>query len=357
MRTQKPHFVITRIHNDRAIWHLAALIIAASLILLLVTAFKTAGAATSPPQGNVVPNFSALKVQGNTEIGGKISNPSGDVQVDDKLNVSDAATFLKDIDVKGGVIKNTGTANDGAVKFDDIITVTGLKAGLIGVISNLPILSVSNLSGSNSTTIAANAIGGKPSLFLQPSAGNVTMGHANAKIDLNSNIINITDNYKGPSDPSQGAINIGSNIYLHKPNTGIEQIRLDANDGKALSQIVDTRKIVNNFGDSIEIDDDVSISGKLKRDDGTNYLDPKLRFATSGFSIPAGNYSVVTAACEAGEFVIDCSLATGETGLKNWNEVVYGGAMFNFGDSCAAGIYNPTAEVKLVSVAATCIKP
>ncbi len=121
-RRQTP-FVVTRINDNRTIWHLTAIIVAASMLLLFVTALNIAGAATNPPQLNVVPNFSGLKVAGDATINGLVKTHdlenTGEANLYEvniiNLFVKNAASFLKDLVVTGKTTMNGGAGVNGSL--------------------------------------------------------------------------------------------------------------------------------------------------------------------------------------------------------------------------------------------------
>lgn len=285
MRTAKPHFIITRINDYKTIWRLVALIVAASLILLFVTAMNFAGAATNPPQGNVVPNFSGLTVAGTAEIKNKLITPNID-------------TF--NIDVQNG-IKNTKGTN---VVINDDLNVTG-KTWFDDYIDTPKIYTSSIESPMNSIAM-------KGSVYLDPA--------------YFLNAANIRGEF-GKSTP----VKLWSD--LTNPDHNFDIGGVIKNSGTT-------------NGSAVKIDDDLQVVGTIKRGDGvTNYLEPVE--VTTPFNLANGVSQCIQAVCDTakGYYPSACSGNFAGTKMyKLWAEKSAG-----YCDLCALNDLGSSVTIKVKS--------
>ncbi|MBI5152658.1 hypothetical protein HZA39_03930 [Candidatus Peregrinibacteria bacterium] len=372
MKIQKPHFTITRINDNRAIWHLAALIVAASIILLFVTALNFAGAVTNPPQGNVVPNFSGLKVKGLAELEGAISNPNGNVTISDKLDIGDSLHLdnaTGNIDMHGGVIKNSTSKNGGNVQIDDKLVTTSLETGGAlfngGVTMKDVLQAFKGLSVGGQLTDYNLQVAGKARFNGDVDAQGIikntgTANYGAVKID---DELSVTGSLKNDDVTTSGGSPVDLPLYI------MDDVKINGTI-KSMSGILKIADNLDVFGEiknssynalepnrPVEIGEnlrvygnvDVKGGGKLMRD-GTNYFD--YVEVTTSKNVTDGSVANISAVCNTanGYYPLSCSSEPQGTRVyKMWNNKSAG--------SCELLVLNQNGFATTVKVKAACAKP
>jgi len=383
MRTQKPHFVITRINDNRTIWHLTAIIAAASILLLFITAFNVAGAATNPPQPPVVPNFSGLKVAGDAEIGGNVkmangatitgkTTLNGDLSVNQNATIAGNTTLNGDLNVNAPNNVNLMSKGNGEYLLKlakQIIDARGLYYraivnvnGDLSVNQNATIAGNTTLNGDLNVNAPNNVNlmlrkDGKYVLELEKRNIILPLPIKTAyDVSVNGNLF-VDNNATIRGDTSvNGDLFPRGNIYLGtetgfdpNPNT----LSISKYGDIDLAGVIKNSR-TNNIG-NVTIDDDVVITGnatldgKLKRDDGSDYLEPIE--VTTEFSLQNGKSQSIPAVCDTskGYYPVSCSADTaGATMYKLWNDKTNG--------YCDLGALNKLGNTVTIKVKAYCMK-
>lgn len=349
-------------------WRLVALIVAASVLLLFVAALNIAGAATSPPQGNVVPNFSGLKVSGPTEVIGSISNPntSGDssVKIDDDLRVTKSADisgksyFRDDIYIGSGKKELTisGYSSFG-INFDTPVYFKKLVSALANVIvsGNLYVSNIAEGSANaginildsinidpnkilNVTYLRGGLIGAVQPLKIMSDIA------ATKDFDVNGVIKNST---AGGVVKVSGGLDVSGDAVVRGPFT-VESGGLYANGGASIFGNMYVSKQADGSGGMFTAGGDVKILGKLLNQDGTSYVD--LKEAVSGSKIvkSADTYGEAVASCPAGYKILSCYGYAGDPGKYLGNSSTI--------DACTAYASNPNKQLFAVFAYGQCLK-
>ncbi|HBB02623.1 MAG: hypothetical protein US89_C0005G0036 [Candidatus Peregrinibacteria bacterium GW2011_GWF2_38_29] len=263
-----------------------ALITAGTLCIMLVSGFTIVYAA-NPPSGNVVPNFSALKVAGDTTIGGactvngltvtgtsdlkgNVSNSTGDVTVNDNLRVNELLSALKALTVgTTATVTGLATLNGGArvssgTAADDLILKGGTAAssdtGLIAGLKHLVLQAGSDII--NLDTFAYAPARGTIILSSLADQG-AFLGNSKASVHT------YVSTGKGVSSIFGEVIRLAGIINTSGTTPNSDGTDMDAVSLKIADNVDISGSISNPYEDGlhaqlpVKIDDDLNLTGKL----------------------------------------------------------------------------------------------